>query len=125
MRIAAIIVRVLLGALMGWASIAFFFNLMGDQPKPSETMGTVMAGFMATKYIFPVAKVIELLAAISLLSGKFMRLMLLVLLPISVNIFLLHTVTEVHEVAIGIFVLAANLFLIYANWGSYKHLVTP
>lgn len=125
MRIAAIIIRVLLGALMGWASIAFFFNLMGDQPKPSETMGTVMAGFMATKYIFPVAKVIELLAAISLLSGKFMRLMLLVLLPISVNIFLLHTVTEVHEVAIGIFVLAANLFLIYANWGSYKHLVTP
>jgi putative oxidoreductase len=121
MRIAIIIVRVLLGGLMLFASISYFFKL-GDQPAPTGDMATVMAGFMASKYMFPLVKVIELLAGISLVSGKFMRAFLLILLPISVNIFLLHAVVTKSDLPVAAFVLLANLFLIYANWNSYKHL---
>jgi hypothetical protein len=121
MRIAIIIVRLLLGGLMLFASISYFFNL-GEQPAPTGDMLTVMTGFMAAKYIFPLVKVIELLAGISLISGKFMRVFLLILLPISVNIFLLHAVVTKSDLPMAIFVLVANLFLIYANWNSYKHL---
>ena len=121
MRIAIIIVRVLLGGLMLFASISYFFEL-GEQPVPTGDMLTVMTGFMATKYMFPLVKVIELLAGISLISGKFMKAFLLILLPISVNIFLLHAVVTKSDLPMAAFVLVANLFLIYANWNSYKHL---
>ncbi len=125
MKIATIIVRILLGGMMLFASIAYFFNLAGEQPPPTGDMATVMGGFMAMKYLFPLAKSIELICGLAIVSGKFMRLALLVLLPISVNIFLIHAVVSKTDIPMAAAILAANLFLIYANWASYKHLFTP
>ena len=51
MKIATIIVRVLLGAMMLFASISYFFNL-GEQPAPTGDMATLMGGLMASKYMF-------------------------------------------------------------------------
>jgi putative oxidoreductase len=121
MRIVIIIVRILLGALMVFASIAYFFKI-GEQPVPTGEMATVMGGIAAMKYMMPLVKVIELIAGLSLLTGKFIKVALLVLLPVSINIFLLLAFLAPSELVIGGFVFAANLFLIYANWSSYKHL---
>jgi uncharacterized membrane protein YphA (DoxX/SURF4 family) len=123
MRIAIIIVRLLLGALMLFASLNYFFKFM-KEPMPEGEMLTVMTGFMATKYLFPLIKVIELLAGVCLVSGKFLKIALLVLLPVSVNILFIHAFLAPKDLPIAIFVLGANLFLIYANWSSYKHLFT-
>lgn len=124
MKIATIIVRVLLGAMMLFASISYFFNL-GEQPAPTGDMATLMGGLMASKYMFPLVKSIELIAGLMLVSGKFVKLGTLLLLPISVNIFLIHTVTQVSDLPVAIFVLAANVFLIYANWDGFKEIVKP
>lgn len=121
MKIAILIVRILFGAFMVFASVAYFFDLVEAEP-PTGDLLTFMTGIMASKYLMPLAKTIELIAGLSLLSGKFMKVTLLALLPISVNIFLIHTVTQVSEVPVAVFVLGANLFLIYAHWDSYKHL---
>lgn len=123
MKIVIIIVRILLGGLMTFASIAFFFKI-GEQPVPTGEMATVMGGFAAAKYMLPLVKAIELIAGLSLLIGKFMKVTLLMLLPVTVNIFLIQAFLSPAELAIGGFVLVANLFLIYANWSSYKHLFT-
>ncbi|SEP55472.1 DoxX family membrane protein [Flavobacterium urocaniciphilum] len=123
MKIATIIVRVLLGAMMLFASISYFFNLMGEQPQPTGDLATLMAGFAASKYIFPVAKSIELLAGLMLVSGKFVRLGTIILLPISVNIFLIHTVVTGTDIPMAAAILVANLFLIYANWEAFKEIV--
>jgi len=124
MKITTIIVRVLLGALMLFASISYFFNL-GEQPEPTGDMATVMGGFMATKYLFPLIKTVELLAGLMLVSGKFVKLGAIILLPVSVNIFLIHAFIAPADLPIAGFVLFANLFLIYANWDSYKEIVKP
>lgn len=124
MKIATIVIRVLLGALMIFASVSYFFNL-GEQPKPEGTMATIMSGFMATGYLFPLVKGVELLAGLSLLIGKFDKLFNLVLLPVSVNIFLLNAYQSKENLPIGVFVLLANLFLIFRNWDSYKEIVKP
>jgi putative oxidoreductase len=125
MKIATIIVRVLLGAMMLFASISYFFNLMGEQPEPTGDLATLMAGFMASKYIFPVAKTIELLAGLMLVSGKFVRLGTIILLPISINIFLIHVVVTGTDIPIAAAILFANVFLIYANWDGFKEIVKP
>jgi putative oxidoreductase len=124
MKIATIIVRVLLGAMMLFASISYFFNL-GEQPVPTGDMATLMGGLMASKYMFPLVKSIELIAGLMLVSGKFVKLGTLLLLPISVNIFLIHTVTQVSDLPVAIFVLVANVFLIYAYWNDFKEIVKP
>ena len=124
MKIATIIVRVLLGAMMLFASISYFFNL-GEQPVPTGDMATLMGGLMASKYMFPLVKSIELIAGLMLVSGKFIKLGTLLLLPISVNIFLIHTVTQVSDLPVAIFVLIANIFLIYAYWNDFKEIVKP
>jgi putative oxidoreductase len=119
MRIAILIIRILLGAFMIFASVAYFFNLI-EAEAPTGNLLTFMTGIMASKYLLPLAKAVELIAGISLLSGKFMKVTLLALLPISINIFLIHTVTQLSDVPVAIFVLGSNLFLIYAHWDSYK-----
>ena len=124
MKIATIIVRVLLGAMMLFASISYFFNL-GEQPAPTGDMATLMEGLMASKYMFPLVKSIELIAGLMLVSGKFVKLGTLLLLPISVNIFLIHTVTQLSDLPVAIFVLVANVFLIYAYWNDFKEIVKP
>ena len=106
---------------MVFASVAYFFELF-EAEAPTGNLLTFMNGIMASKYLLPLAKAVELIVGLSLLSGKFMKVTLLALLPISINIFLIHTVTQVSEVPVAIFVLSANLFLIYAHWDSYKPL---
>ena len=121
MKIAILIFRILLGAFMVFASIAYFFELV-EAEAPTGNLLTFMNGIMASKYLLPLAKAVELIVGLSLLSGKFIKIALLALLPISINIFLIHTVTQISEVPVAIFVLGANLFLIYAHWDSYKGL---
>jgi len=125
MKIATIIVRVLLGAMMLFASISYFFKLGPVQPEPTGGLATLMTGFMASKYIFPVAKVIELLAGLMLVSGKFVRLGTIILLPISINIFLIHVVVSGTDIPMAAGILFANVFLIYANWDGFKEIVKP
>ena len=70
MKIVTIVFRVLIGLFLLFASITYFFP-MGEQPAPTGEMATVFAGFMATKYLMPLAKAIELLSGLSYVSGKF------------------------------------------------------
>lgn len=125
MKIATIIVRVLLGAMMLFASISYFFKIGPEQPAPTGDLATLMTGFMASKYIFPVAKTIELLAGLMLVSGKFSRLGTILLMPISVNIFLIHMVVTGTDIPMSTAILLANVFLIYAYWNDFKVIVKP
>ena len=110
---------------MLFASISYFFKIGPEQPEPTGDLATLMAGFMASKYIFPVAKAIELLAGLMLVSGKFVRLGTIILLPISINIFLIHVVVTGTDIPMAAAILFANVFLIYANWDSFKEIVKP
>ena len=69
MKIAILIIRILLGAFMVFASVTYFFELI-EAEAPTGNLLTFMTGVMASKYLLPLAKAVELIAGISLLSGK-------------------------------------------------------
>lgn len=126
MKIASTIVRVLIGLLLLFASITYFIpGLMKEPPAPTGDMETVFAGFMATKYLMPLAKVVELLSGLSYVSGKFMKLFNLVLLPVSLNILLLNIFPSKDALPIAVVLFLGNLFFIYKDWDSYKEIVIP
>lgn len=119
MKITTLIIRILIGALLLFASLAYFFNF-GKQPEPVGEMKTLMDGFMATKYILPVAKSIELLCGLSFITGKFIKISAVILIPITLNILLINVflIPEGTPIAAALFL--GNLFLIYRNWDCYK-----
>ena len=116
------IIRILLGLFLLFASITYFFPI-GEQPAPTGDMATVFTGFMATKYLLPLAKTVELLVGLSYVSGKFVKLFNLVLLPVSLNILLLNIFPSQDALPIALVLFLGNLFLIYSHWNSYKEIV--
>jgi putative oxidoreductase len=124
MRIAAIIVRTLLGLLFLFASITYLFKLF--TPPPMEgAMKVFNDGLEASGYIMTTVKVIELLCGLAFVSGKFVRLAVVVIFPIIVNIVGVHSFLAPQGLPVAIGVLAADLFLAYYYRESYRPLLQP
>lgn len=122
MKVATIIIRVLLGSLLLFASISYFLTF-DKQPALTGELKTVFEGFKATKYLLTLVKIVELLSGLSFLTGKFIKLFSLVFLPVSINILLMNVFLIPAGLPIAIFVFLGNVFLIYRSWESYKEIL--
>ncbi len=121
MKIAAIIVRVLMGLLFLFASITYLFKLF--TPPPVEgALKVFNDGMEAAVYMLPTVKVIELLCGLAFVSGKFVRLAVVVISPIIVNIVCVHLFLAPQGLPVAISLAAANLFLAYYYRETYKPL---
>jgi putative oxidoreductase len=125
MKVATIIVRVLVGLMMLFASLSYFFKF-GEQPAPVGGMKELMEGFVASEYILPLAKFVELICGISFVTGKFLKISAVILVPITLNILLINVflMPDVISIGIALALFLGNLFIIYRNWDSYKGLFT-
>lgn len=123
MKIAIIVTRVLLGLLLVFSSVMVLFNL-APQPELHGNMKILMEGFVASVYIIPVVKVLELLCGIAFLAGRYVALAAVVIFPIVVNIVLVHVFVSTEGLPMAIFLLAANLFLAYAYRKNYEGLLS-
>lgn len=121
MKIATIIVRSLIGALLLFASISYFFHLFPEPPLTGD-MKTFNDGLKASGYLVPLVKTVELLCGIAYITGKFNRIANIILMPISINIFFTHICLAPEGIPVAIFLLVGNIFLIYSKWDSYKGL---
>lgn len=124
MRIAALVARTLMGLMFLFASITYLFKLI--TPPPMEgTMKIFTDGLEASGYIMQTVKVLELLCGLAFVSGKFVRLAVVVIFPIIVNIVCVHIFLAPQGLPIALAMLAAELFLIYTYRDSYKPLLQP
>jgi putative oxidoreductase len=67
-------------------------------------------------------KTIELLCGLSYLSGRYVTLSNIVVLPVSTNILFFNFFVNSNGLPLAIFVFLGNLFLIYKYWKNYKSL---
>ena len=124
MKIVMIIVRTLMGLLFLFGAVAYFFNLV--TPPPLEgAMKTFNEGLAASGYFFTLLKVTELVCGLLLLTGRFVPLALVILSPIIVNIFFVHTLLDRSGLPVAIFLVLANFFLAYCYRDAFKPLLTP
>ena len=119
MKIATLIIRILVGGLMLFASINYFFHL-SPEPNFTGNMLTFTKGIAATKYLMPLAKVVELIAGLTIISGKFMKIGAVILVPVTLNILLINIFLLPDGTPIAAALFLGNLFLIYTNWETYK-----
>jgi putative oxidoreductase len=124
MKIAAIIVRTLMGLLFLFASVTYFFKLI-TPPMPTGAMKTFSAGLEASVYLMPTVKIIELSCGLAFVTGKFVPLASVLIAPIIVNILLVHAFLGHEGLPLAIFLVLANSFLAYCHRDSYRPLFQP
>ncbi|MDG2433465.1 DoxX family membrane protein [Flavobacterium sp.] len=121
MKIATIIIRIMLGLLFLYTSISYFFHLT---PEPASTgeFKAFQVGLVASMYLLPLAKAVELLCGLSFLTGKYMTLANIMIFPVTLNILLINYFLTPENLPIAIFVFVGNIFLIFTHWDNYKSL---
>jgi putative oxidoreductase len=119
MKITVIAVRVLMGLMFAFASIVFFFGLI-EAPEATGSVKVFNDGIMASIYLMPTVKVVELLCALAFLSGRFVPLATVVIFPIILNILLFHAFLQPSGLPIAILLMLGNLFQAYYYSDKYK-----
>lgn len=122
METATLIVRILLGLILVVFPINALF-LKKFSPKMPDKAQLVMNTFRDTGYLLYFIQWTELIVGISLLTGFFIPLALIVLIPISINILLFHIFLAPPVVGPGLFIFAMNLFLVISFRANYLNLL--
>jgi uncharacterized membrane protein YphA (DoxX/SURF4 family) len=90
--------RIILGVLMLLGALTHVTNAKeGAMADSAFIMAMVNTG-----YLWPIIGTVELLAGVAILSGRFVPLALIVLVPITLNILLFHLSQPSHPDGIGI-----------------------
>ena len=119
MKILTIIVRVLVGLLLLFASVTYLFKIGPVPPEATGNMKIFNDGIEASGYMMPLVKVLELICGLAFVTGRFVALANLVILPITINIFLVHLFMLPDGLTIAAPLLIANIFLIFRYWSNY------
>ncbi len=123
MKIAVVIVRVLLGLLLVFASVAYFFDLV-EAPEMEGDLLLFNQGIEAAGYLLPLVKTLELLCGLAFLSGLFVPLATVVIFPVAINILGVHLFLDPSGLPVAIFLIAGLLFLAWACRHHYRRLFT-
>ena len=121
MKIAIIIIRTLIGLLLLFASVSFFFKL-APEPEATGNFKAFNVGLVASTYLIPLAKSIELLCGLAFVTGRYVTLANILILPITLNILFINFFLSPEGIPIAVFLFFGNLFLIYSHWENYKGL---
>lgn len=85
-----LVARILLGLIFFVFGLIGLLNLIPPPANLPEKLMAFNTGLMATGYFFPFLKATETVCGLLLLAGAYVPLALVVLAPISINIFLVH-----------------------------------
>lgn len=120
MKIAMIIIRSLIGLLLLFSSVTYLFKLM---PMPAQTgAAKVYNDGLAVVNLMFYVEIIELLCELAFITGRFVTLAAILLLPVIFNIILFHGVVMPSGLGPGVFLLLGDLFLIYYYRKNYTSL---
>ncbi|HVK77685.1 MAG TPA: hypothetical protein VM734_30480 [Kofleriaceae bacterium] len=114
------VARVVLGLLFVVFGLNYFLAFLPTPPPPPEQALPFVGGLMASGYIFPVIKAIEVAAGVALLTNRFVPLALTLLAPIIVNIALFHFVLA-PSYGLPVTILVLELYLAW----SYRAAFAP
>lgn len=114
-------VRILLGLIYFVFGLNFFFQFLGTPPPVSGPAEAFSTGLFLSGYFIPFLKSIEVVAGLALLMNRFVPLTLVILMPITVNIFLFHLFLTDNAV-LSIAMLAMQFYLAWVYREYYSPL---
>lgn len=128
--ITVIILRTLMGLLLVFGAAAYFAALAlphsqlaaAMNPPLSGDMKTFNDGLMASHYVMPIVKGLELVCGLAFVTGRFVPLAALLLAPILVNILAIGLILNHETLVIALFVTVVNALVAYYHRDRYAGL---
>ena len=117
--ISVVTARIVLGLIFLIFGLNYFLQFLPMPPQsgPAESFTT---GLFHSGYFFPFLNALEVLIGIALLAGLLVPLVLVILMPVTVNILLFHLFLT-DSVIMSVVILGLHLYL---AWG-YRDYYTP
>jgi putative oxidoreductase len=119
--ISVVSARIILGLIYSVFGLNFFLHFLPTPPPMGGAAESFVSGLFQSGYFFPFLKGIEVILGVALLIGAFVPLVLVILMPISLNILLFH-VFLTDNAFISIVILALQIYLAWAYRDYYKPL---
>lgn len=117
-----IAIRILLGLILLVFGFNKFFEFLPAPEGMSEVAGNYFGSLMVSKTMTLVA-VVEILAGFSMLLNKYVPLMAVILMSVSVNAVLFHAVLDPGNIAPALVLLVLNIFMLYGYRNHYDGLL--
>ncbi len=122
MKKLALICQTLLGFVYLIFGLDYFLHFIPYQPNHTGKVAAFKAALLAVGYFYPMLKSIQIIGGLALLVNQYAPFFAVVLFPISVNVFLYHTILVPSGWYMGVFLIVLNLFLGYAYWKYYSEM---
>ena len=115
--------RILVGLMFFVFGLNGFLNFI-PAPPPTENVAAFFDGLMSTGYFFPFLKGTEVVCGALLLLGVMPALALVVLAPITIQIFLFHAVMTpgIQNLIMPVVIIALQVNAARGYWSIYKPL---
>jgi|SRR5689334_9176498 len=120
MKKATIICRIVPGFIYLVFGLDYFLHFIPYEPHHTGRVAAFKAGLIGVGYFYPMIKSIQIVGGIALLINRYAPFFAVVLFPISVNVFLYHTILVPSGWPMGVLLLGPNLFLGYAYRKYYS-----
>jgi uncharacterized membrane protein YphA (DoxX/SURF4 family) len=114
MKKVTIICRIVLGFIYLVFGLDYFLHFIPYEPHHTGKVAAFKAGLIGVGYFYPMIKSIQIIGGIALLINQYAPFFAVVLFPISVNVFLYHTILVPSGWLMGVLLIVPNLFLGYA-----------
>lgn len=111
--------RIILGLIFTVFGFAGLFQLL-PQPELGPDAMMFMQGLAATGYFFPLLKITEIVAGLMLLSNRFVPLALILLAPITVNIFMMHLFVALDGLPMAVLIVVLQAYLAYGYRNYFR-----
>lgn len=112
MKVAALITRILLGLMFTIFGLNGFIHFL-QMPAPANPLAVQYMTVLTESHYFSFVFLVQLIAGILLLIGRFVPLALALLAPVLANILLYHSLMDPSGLPLGIF---ATLLWLVAFW---------
>ena len=118
---SVVIARIILGLIYFVFGLNFFLHFLPTPPSTEGPAASFTTGLFQSGYFFPFLKGAEILLGGLLLTGTFVPLALVILMPISLNILLFHVFLTDNAI-MSVVIVALQLYLAWAYRDYYRPL---
>jgi len=113
--------RILFGLMMANSGLNKFLNYM-PIPEMTASAEALMGALVESIYIFPLVAIVELLAGGLIITKKYNALGAILMMPITINIFLIHTVLNPAGIILSLVLLLINIWILLENKSKFRAL---
>lgn len=113
--------RILFGFMMVNSGLNKFLNYM-PIPEMTESAEALMVALGASIYVLPLVAIVELLAGGLIITKKYNALGAVLMMPVTINIFLIHTFLNPTGIILSIMLLLINLWILIENKSKFTAL---